>query len=202
MPFFLVRFRALLADRPEIDIDLEECSSREAAQAVSKGVADLAVVAGQVIPDELEMSPLHRDELVLIGSALLGPRKEKPVRLIELLDSPPFVGLDRHNSIHHFIDGIARQLGKRLNLRIQVGSFYAVCRMVAAGAGVAVVPHICARQYAVGRLNVMQLDESWALRDISLLRLRSHKLPGSSEQLISHLQDHVQKWCSRSYASA
>lgn len=192
---------AFLADRPEIDIDLEECSSREAAQAVSKGAADLAVVAGQVIPEGLEVLPLYRDELVLIGSALMGPGKEKSIRLTELLDSTPFVGLDRHNSIHHFIDGIARQLGKRLNLRIQVGSFDAVCRMVEAGAGVAVVPHICARQYGVGRLKVMQLDEPWALRDISLLRLRSHTLPGSSEQLINHLQDHVQKWWSRSYAS-
>lgn len=192
---------AILADRPEIDIYLQESSSREAALAVSKGSADIAVVAGQVMPDELEVLRLYRDELVLIGSPLMGPRQESPVRLIDMLDSTPFVGLNRHNSIHYFLGSQARQHGKRLNLRIQVGSFEAVCRMVEAVAGVSVVPHICAQQYGLSRLKVMQLDESWAFRDISLLRLRSHKLPGSSEQLISHLQDYVQKWWKRSYAS-
>ncbi|WP_076999185.1 LysR family transcriptional regulator [Variovorax sp. KK3] len=182
---------AFLAEHPDIDIELEECSSREAAVAVVKGAADIAMVAGHVMPEELDVLPLYRDELVLIGSPLLGPRKEGPVRLAELLDSTPFVGLNQHNSIHSFVDGIARQLGKRINLRIQVGNFDAVCRMVEAGAGVAVVPLICAQQYGLKRLRVMALDEPWARRDISLVRLRSHTLPRSSELLIEHLRQQV-----------
>jgi DNA-binding transcriptional LysR family regulator len=182
---------AFLAAHPDIDIELAECSSREAAVAVAKGAADLAIVAGQVIPEELDVLALYRDELVLIASPLLGPRREGPVRLAELLDNTPFVGLNQHNSIQHFLDNIARQLGKRINLRIQVGSFDAVCRMVEAGAGVAVVPLICAQQYGPGRLRLTPLDEPWARRDISLLRLRSHTLPGSSELLIQHLRDQV-----------
>ena len=158
---------------------------------MAKGAADLAVVAGHVIPEGLDVLPIYRDELVLIGSSLTDWPQPGPVRLAELLESTPFVGLGQHSSIHHFIDGIARQLGKKLNLRIQVGSFDAICRMVEAGAGVAVVPLICAQQYGVGRLRVTHLDEPWARRDISLLRLRSQTLPGSSEQLIAHLQQHV-----------
>ena len=184
---------AFLAQQPDVDIELEECNSREAAAAVAKGAADLAVVAGRVLPEELDVLPLYRDQLVLIASTLMGPRKEGPVRLAELLDNTPFVGLNQHNSIHHFIEGIARQLGKRPNLRIQVGSFDAVCRMVEAGAGVAVVPLICARQYGLERLRVMALDEPWALRDISLVRLRVHQLPRFSELLITHLQGYVQE---------
>jgi len=182
---------AFLAEQPDIDIALEECSSREAAVAVAKGAADLAMVAGKVIPQEVDVLPLYRDELVVIASPLLGPREQGPVRFAKLLDDTPFVGLSEHNSVQHFVEGIARQLGKRFNLRIQVGSFDAVCRMVEAGAGVAVVPLICAQQYGLSRLRVIALDEPWARRDISLLRPRAHTLPRSSELLIAHLTSHV-----------
>jgi DNA-binding transcriptional LysR family regulator len=182
---------AFLAQHPDIDIELEECNSREAAVAVVKGAADLAVVAGRVLPEELEVLPLYRDQLAVIASPLLGPRREGPVRLADLLDNTPFVGLSHHNSIHLFIEGIARQLGKRPNMRIQVATLDAVCCMGEAGAGVAVVPLICAKQYGLDRLRVMTLDEPWALRDISLLRLRVHQLPRFSELLIAHLQDAV-----------
>ena len=178
---------SFLAMHPDIDIELEEAPSRDIASDVVKGVADLGIVGGHVASQELEVLPLYRDELTLITAVGDDSLPPGPMQLAQLLNDSPFVGLKQSNSIQTFIDGIAHRAGKRLNLRIQVGSFEAVCRMVEAGAGVAVVPRICALRHGLDRLRLIPLDEPWALRDFSLIRQRQRVLPQSSEKLIAHL---------------
>jgi DNA-binding transcriptional LysR family regulator len=55
-----------------------------------------------------------------------------------------------------FLERISHGMGKRVNLRIQVGSYDAVCRMVVAGAGVAIVPRVFAQGHA-GAANLRML---------------------------------------------
>jgi len=178
-----------LRDHPAVDIELTECSSAETIASVVKGVAELGIVAARVGAEELEVLPLYDDELVLIAPH--GGRDALParIRLVDALDGYSFVGINQFNSIQSFLDRNAQALGKRINLRVQVGSFDAVCRMVAAGAGVAVVPRACAIRYGgPSRLRLVGLDDGWARRGISLVRLRDRALPQFTEDLISHLQ--------------
>jgi DNA-binding transcriptional LysR family regulator len=75
-------------------------------------------------------------------------------------------------------------MGKRISLRIQVGSFDAVCRMVEAGAGIAIVPNSCARRYASRKvLRFIRLEDDWARRELRLVR-RPAGLPQFAEHLI------------------
>ncbi|MEI7447133.1 MAG: LysR family transcriptional regulator [Burkholderiales bacterium] len=171
-----------------IDIELTECSSEEVMASVVKGVADLGVIAARVQSDELEVLPLYPDELVLIAPQDAAPALSDRTRLSEVLDGYSFVGLNQFNSIQTFIDRIAQSQGKRVNLRIQVSSFDAVCQMVAAGAGIAVVPRACATRYDDHRrLRLVELTDPWARRQMSLVRPRRRTLPAYTEQLIRHL---------------
>ena len=177
-----------LREHAAIDIELTECSSEEVMASVIKGVADLGVIAANVQSDELEVLPLYRDELVLIAAQDAAPRLPDRIRLTEVLDGFSFVGLNQFNSIHAFIDRIAQAQGKRVNLRIQVSSFDAVCQMVAAGAGIAVVPRACVVRSDGGhRLRQVALEDPWARRRMSLVRPRRRTLPAYTEQLIRHL---------------
>jgi DNA-binding transcriptional LysR family regulator len=176
-----------LSEHPDIDIDIEEHPSRHVISSVAKGAADLGIVAGTIEADELEVLPLYSDELVVIAARSNGDYPGDRIRLADMLDDSRFVGLNQFNSIQTFVDRIAQGIGKRLNVRIQVGSFEAVCRMVEAGAGVAVVPRICALRYGADRLRLIALEDSWARRDISLVRQRDRALPKISEKLITHL---------------
>ncbi|NKE68480.1 LysR family transcriptional regulator [Ramlibacter sp. RBP-2] len=181
---------AFLNDNPDIDIELEEQPSREIISAVAKGIADLGIVAGTVAADELDVLPLYADELVVISHPHDPITRHTSLRLADMLDTCRFVGLNQFNSIQVFLDRIAHGLGKRVNLRIQVGSYDAVCRMVEAGAGVAVVPRAFAPGYAGhDNLRFLPLQDSWARREISLVRQHQRLLPTFSEALIQHLVD-------------
>ncbi len=179
---------AFLKDNPDIDIELTEQPSREILSAVAKGIADLGIVAGTIDSDELEVLPLYADELVVIAHPADPITSHSPLRLADMLDSCRFVGLNPFNSIQVFLEGKAHRIGKRINLRIQVGSYDAVCRMVEAGAGVAIVPRAVARGYSgCGRLSQLPLRDDWARREISLVRHQQRLLPTFSEALIHHL---------------
>ncbi len=177
-----------LSENADIDIELTECPSQEAMAAVIKGAADLAVVAARVTAHELEVLPLYDDELVLIAPLDSAGDLPGRLRLLDVLETHRFVGLNQFNSIQSFIDRIVQGMGKRIVLRIQVGSFDAVCRMVVAGAGIAVVPRASALSYAgTNKLRFIELEDAWARREMSLVRLRDRHLPEFTEQLIRHL---------------
>jgi DNA-binding transcriptional LysR family regulator len=179
---------AFLNDNPDIDIELEEQPSREIIANVAKGVADLGIVAGSVAADELDVLPLYADELIVIAHPHDPIARHKSLRLADMLDDCRFVGLNQFNSIQVFLERIAHGMGKRVNLRIQVGSYDAVCRMVEAGAGVAIVPRVFAQGYAgSANLRLLPLQDSWARREISLVRHHQRMLPTFSEALMRHL---------------
>ena len=85
---------------------------------------------------------------------------------------------------------LARKVGKRISLRIQLGSFDAVCRMVAAGVGLAIMPMTCAQRFAqpLG-LKLVPLEDAWARREIRLVKRAGRDLPQFGELLIRYLVD-------------
>src|SRR3546814_15008783 len=87
-------------------------------------------------------------------------------RFVDVIDAYQFVGIHPNSAIQTFLEDIASGLGKRLCQRVHVGSFEAVCRMVEAGAGIAVVPRAFAARYSRPKaLHVLRLEDSWAQRD-------------------------------------
>ena len=143
-------------------------------------------MAGTGAPDELDVLRLYSDELVVIVHPQDPLGQLKSLRLADMLDECRFVG--KNDSIQDFLDRHAHRLGKRVSLRIQVGSFDAICRMVAAGAGVAIVPRAVARSYAGKEpLLLLPLQDSWARREISLVRQHGRLLPEFAEALVRHL---------------
>ena len=108
---------------------------------------------------------------------------------VDLVDAYQFVGIHPDSAIQTFLEDIASGLGKRICQRVHVGSFEAVCRMVEAGAGIAVVPRACAARYSrPDALHVLKLEDPWALRDRLLCRQRGRDLPSFAECFIEHVQ--------------
>jgi DNA-binding transcriptional LysR family regulator len=186
--FLAEALSAFLNDNPDVDIELEEQPSREVISAVAKGVADLGIVAGIVPGDALDVLPLYSDELIVIAHPHDPITRHTSVRMADVLDGCRFVGMNQFNSVQAFLQQIAHGMGKRMNLRIQVGSYDAVCRMVEAGAGVAILPRVLADGHG-GRANLryLPLQDAWARREISLVRPRQRLLPAFGEALIQHL---------------
>src|SRR5438093_3365203 len=72
LPELLGRFRER---HPAVDIDLRLETSGRALELVRAHAVELAVIAGLVVPAELEAEPLLDDDIVLIGPSSLGGRR-------------------------------------------------------------------------------------------------------------------------------
>ena len=153
-------------------------------------LADLGIVAGEVATEDLDVMQLCSDELIVIAPVNHPLPQFKRLHFADLLDTCRFVGLNQFSAIQSFLDRIASGMGKRISLRIQVGSFDAVCRMVEAGAGIAIVPNSCARRYASRKvLRFITLEDDWAKRELRLVRRPGRELPQFAETLVHYLID-------------
>ncbi len=157
---------------PGIKIDLEEANSDEAVRAIRSGAAELGVIGEHTPCEGLEFFPCQRDELVLLTSASHPLAGRDPVTLVEALGCD-FVALPRTTSLMRQISAAAERTGLPLKIRLQLRSFDAMCRMVAAGLGVCILPRASARPHVVSMgLHVARLEGTESRRQL-LLAMRS-----------------------------
>ena len=178
---------AFLQRHPQVSISLEEHTSPEVVMAVARGEVEVGVVADLVEGAEVELLPYRADRLVLIAP---------PEHPLATLDSAPFaavlaqpfVMLHAGSAIHTFTMNAAAALGRHLEVRIQVRSFEAVCRMVSAGVGIGMVPHSAiATSSSRLPLAVIELDEPWAQRDLKVCVRKRELLSGFAAELVDCL---------------
>jgi len=176
-----------LADHPGVDIDLRECPSDEIVRAVVEGKTEIGVVAGHVSTAGLETIAYFRDRMMLVV-----PRDHPlaPRRQIGFAESLPyeFVGMSAGGAMHSFIAGIAREHGWSLRLRIQVGNYDAMCRLIGSGVGIGVVAESAARRHArANDVKVLRLVDDWAEQPLKICARSFDALPLLSGRLVQVL---------------
>lgn len=175
------------ADNPGIRIELEEEDSSEVVLAVLDGRADVGIFADRTPAHGLQVMNYRADRLVLVvprGHALA---RRRSVRFEEAIEHD-FVCLSKGTSLAKRLQAEAEALGRRLKTRIQVRSFDAMCQMVVAGMGVAVLPRE-AIQPQVQSLHLRQvaLDDAWARRHLLIGLRDAAAVPRHVRSFIDHL---------------
>jgi len=185
--FLPERLAGFLSLHPNIDIDLDERSSTSVARDVGEGLADLGVAADHADFAGLERFPFCADRLVLAvpHGHPWETRQEMP--FAEAL-SAEFVGLAGDSALHQHLTAHATRAGGRMRVRVRAYGLDTVCRMVALGAGLAVVPETAVRRWA-NQLNLasVHLTDSWANRELFVVARRLDALPPQARQLAEHL---------------
>ncbi|NML42422.1 LysR family transcriptional regulator [Ramlibacter sp. G-1-2-2] len=148
----------LAGEHPAACVILLECDSRATEQAVLEGRADFGLLHGWPVSSELQAQELLRDQpvaLLAAGHPLAGESELDAEALVAfpVLLTPPGC---RYRAYAETL-----LLGARVRPQIagEAGDVYSLARMVAAGAGVAVLPRL-AVQAAAASLDV----EARALR--------------------------------------
>jgi DNA-binding transcriptional LysR family regulator len=178
---------AFNAANPEIRIELEEQDSESVALAVVDGAADFGIMADQMPTFGLQTMPYRRDRLVLVAPVGHPLTQRDTVPFTDALDFD-FVSLARGTSLAKRLQAAAAFAGKQLKLRIQVRSFDAMCLMVAAGLGIAVLPEVAVRPHLRSMdLHRIGLAEDWAVRDLLICARDLAALPKPARLLINHL---------------
>lgn len=179
---FLPKVLAIYLQRhPDIRIDLEDVLSEDAARAVTAGVAELAVIGENTPTEGLQTMVCEVDELVLVTPAQHPLRTRQPVEFVDILEHD-LVGMNRSTSLMRQIFAMATPLGKSVRVRVQVRSFDAMCRMVSAGIGVAILPRTAALPHAPAMgLALSAIEGMWTARRLLLaMRAREQLSPPAS----------------------
>ncbi|MES2610515.1 MAG: LysR substrate-binding domain-containing protein [Pseudomonadota bacterium] len=177
-----------LKQHPQVSVTLEERTSTEIVVAVASGEIEVGVLADSGHSAGVELAPYRQDRLVLIvpnGHALSHCTQ---VGFAEVLDHA-FVMLHAGSAIHTFTMNAAAALGRHLDVRIQVRSFEAVCRMVGAGVGIGLVPRSAVKMAGlVDPPVVVEMDEPWAQRDLQICVRKGAEPSGFAAALVAHLR--------------
>lgn len=161
LPQMLARYAQ---QQPQVRVDLEELVSLAVVVALREGRADVGVfVEG---PDLQGLKAIHfrDDELVLVLPRGHRLRGRGALAFAEALDEE-WISLDSGAAMLQRQQSAAEALGRPLRLRMQVRSFDAVCHLVAAGLGIAVLPRAAVLPAAksVG-VDWRPLSDPWARR--------------------------------------
>jgi DNA-binding transcriptional LysR family regulator len=179
---------AFLARNPKVTVDLEERLSDEIVGLIAEGAGDIGIVAGTVDVGRLETFPFRSDRFVVVAAAGHPLAGRDSVAFADILGFD-FVGLDRASALHRFLAGKAAPLGEPIRLRVQLRSFDAVCRLVAAGVGIGVAPLTTARRLSQTLpIAVIDLTDDWAIRDLTICVRRYDDLRPYARDLVSSLQ--------------
>ena len=175
---------------PNLNLDLEERLSHDIALGVAEGEADIGILADSADLAGLETFPFRPDRLVAVLAETGGPPVDADgaVSFERLLDSD-FIGLAGDSALHSYLAQHASRLGQPLKVRVRLRSFEAICRMVANGAGLSVVPEAAARRCQQGMaIRIVPLAEPWALRQLLICVRRFSELPLFARQLIEEIR--------------
>lgn len=177
-----------LKQYPQVSVSLEERTSTEIALAVARGEVEVGVLADAGQVTGIALTPYRQDRLVLIAPAGHPLATRAQLRFAEVLDYA-FVMLHAGSAIHTFTMNAATALGRHLDVRIQVRSFEAVCRMVGAGVGIGLVPRSAVPSAGLREPPVVvALDETWAQRDLQVCVRQGAELSGFAAALVDKLQ--------------
>jgi DNA-binding transcriptional LysR family regulator len=182
-----------LSANPKINIDLQEKPNAEIARGVLDGRADIGIVAGKVDTLGLEAIHFSTDRLVLATAKSHRFASRKKITFAETLDEDA-VGMQSGSTLQTFLAQVVESLGKPLKLRIQLSSFEAMCRMIGAGVGVGIVPESAARrnQASMG-IALVELTDTWSVRERYILVRNRETLPRYAESLIETLCAHYRE---------
>ena len=184
---------AFLRDHPDINVDVEERESTDIAAAIATGAADLGFAAEHALPDHFERFLFSEDRLVLVAAwrgAFAGRRQ------IDFQDMAgrDFVGLTNATALNQHIAKHAARLGMRFHFRARLRDFDAICQMVAAGVGIAVVPEAAARRCAPSMpIAIVRIRDPWANRRLVICARSFTSVPRPAKQLVDHLRAAAQR---------
>src|SRR5260370_25206597 len=179
---------AFLREHPDINVDIEERERTDIAAAMETGAADMGFAAEHALNDSVERFLFSEDGLVLVAARRGDFAGRRQIDFQEVTDRD-FVGLTNSTALQIHIAKHAARLGRRLRFRARLRDFDAICQMVAADVGIAVMPEAAAKRCARSMPGVLiKIRDSWANRKLAICARRFKTLPRPAKQLVEHLR--------------
>ena len=181
---------AFLRAYQSVRVSLDERVSAEIVHNVSQGAADIGVLWDATDLRGLQQRPYRCDHLQVALHASHPLARRKRLHFVETLDQVS-IGVAPGGMVDTMLRRQAALLGRTPNQRIQVSSLEAACRIVAAGLGIAILPHEAVVSHAAqSGLAMVPLADPWARRRFVVCSRPT--LPTAARLLIDHLEARAQ----------
>lgn len=179
---------SFLRAHPNVSLAVEERESADIAQAIAGGAADIGFAADHTLPDHLERFSFCEDRFMLVVPPRSAFASRRQIDFREVVQQD-FIGLTNSTALQSHIGKYAARLGVRLRFRAQLRDFDAMCQMVAAGVGVAIVPEVAARRCARSMpIRLVKIRDPWASRRMAICVRSLKGLSRPAQQLFEHLR--------------
>ena len=178
---------SFLQTHKDVTVELEERDSSEIIKAVRENRADIGIFVDAMNSNGLRTTVYCEEDLVVVVPAGHPLTRTKTTTLAGAL-SYDFVGMQSGTPLAARVDYESSQLGQTPNFKIQVRGVETMCRMVAAGLGIGILPEAAARRY-LERLGLcsVAIDEAWARRRLFLGYRDEVTLRHAARLLVRHL---------------
>lgn len=172
---------------PDVRLVVEERWSTEIIRSMLAAEADLGIVVEGLRLDGLDTYLYRTDRLAVVVPAEHPLAGVPDLKFSDVLDDD-LIALESGSSMMRLLAEQAVIAEKTLQLRVQVRSFEAVCRMVQSGLGIGLLPFEAANALGKGMgLVVRPFSDEWAERRM-LLCVKKDRLANSLlTKLITHL---------------
>lgn len=177
---------------PRINLGLHDALGDEINQMVREGRADLGLTVPPVTTDSLTFEPLLNDQYVAVcplGHPLLDQQQVAWTQLAGW----PFIGLSRLSSSRQDIDRTVAEAGAALDILCDVSQIATVGRMVAAGAGIGVLPALSFRQIATDGIDRRPLVEPTVTRALGIITRRRYPLSAAATAMLELIREACQR---------
>ena len=153
---------------PDVRLVVEERWSREIVPALLAAEADLGIIVEGINTEGLDTFVYCTDRLAVVMKPDHPLAKVSQMKFTDVLEDE-LIALESGSSMMRLLAEHAVIAERTMQLRVQVRSFEAVCRMVDAGLGLGLLPYQAANVLGKGLgLVVRPLTEEWAERRMLL----------------------------------
>lgn len=184
--------RRYLRKHQRVSIELYERVSHETVEAVRNGQADFGVVSSGVHTSDLEVLPYWPDPAVLVTPRRHPLAAREKLAFEEALEYD-FVAVPGSRSIDAFLRKDATGNRRRMRIRVQAGSYEAVCRMIEGEVGIGVMPQSAALRHArTLAIAIVPLTDAWAASDLLIVARSFKLLPKVARDLVDLMVNDAQ----------
>lgn len=186
--FLPTDLESFLASYPLIHFDIEERVGSAVVAAVVEGLADIGIFTEHTPAGGLETRPYRQDDLVVVSPRDHPMAGIERIRFSDALEHE-FIGPHVDSSLYALFAQQQAEVGRQMRVRVRVSSFECKCRLVSAGAGIAILPKAAVQQHLRPmRLNTTVLEEPWARRSLVIGMRSADLLSPTLRTLVEHLE--------------
>lgn len=167
---------------PDLDAHDELSTSGRALELVRAHRVELAIVGGMTVPPELELEPLLEDDVVLVGTPSLASGRLRA----RDLEARTWISREEGSATRAAVEAARWQVGLHPVRTLELPSWEAVKRVVAAGAGMAAIGcYAIEDELGNGTLAVLDLPRWRLARTIAAVTARDVPLTTPAQRFWS-----------------